>query len=111
MNFRNAFRICFLSLGMFLAASSFAQDNGGGGKDNGEQKAPTSRAERKKAKTEWKKQRKKEMSDAKAKKEYHKKYNTKKTRKRMKKTAKKAKMVNENKREFFVKRWLKKLKK
>ncbi len=40
-------------------------------------------------------------------KQHHKKLQDKKTYKRMKKSRKKATMYNENKREFFLKRWFK----
>lgn len=44
-------------------------------------------------------------------KKHHKKLQDKKTYKRMKKSRKKATMYNENKREFFLKRWFQKLRK
>jgi len=44
-------------------------------------------------------------------KKHHKKLQDKKTYKRMKKSLKKATMYNENKREFFLKRWFQKLRK
>jgi hypothetical protein len=89
-----------------LSSQLYAQDAGNG--DGGQkEKTETGRVARKKAKKEWKEKRRKDMSDAKAKKQYNKKYNSKKVRKRMKKNEKKAKRNNEHKREFFLKRWFK----
>lgn len=94
--------VAFLLLPLFVMAQT---DGGGGNSGAGtEAKTPDSRLERKKAKRDWKKNRKQEISDAKARKEYNKK-NTKKTRKRMKKNEKKAKKNNEHKRDFFLVRW------
>jgi hypothetical protein len=92
---------------LWLVNPALSQDGGSG--DGGQkEKTETGRAARRKAKKEWKEKRRKDMSDAQAKKNYNKKYNSKKVRKRMKKNEKKAKRNNEHKREFFVKRWFKK---
>lgn len=102
-----------LLISVLLFASTmdvFAQDGGNTNSGQGTEQQPTGKAARRKAKKEWKKQRRADMDDAKAKKEYNKKYNTKKTRKRMKRAEKKAKRNNEHKREFFLKRWFKKRK-
>lgn len=89
-------------------ADCYAQDGNSDNGGQGTEQNPTGKAARRKAKQEWKKKRKQQMDDAKAKKEYNKKYNSKKTRKRMKKAEKKAKRNNEHKREFFITRWIKK---
>lgn len=96
-----ALSVAFLLLPLF----AMAQTEGGGG----EAKTPDSKIERQKAKRDWKKNRKQEMDDAKARKEYNKKYNTKKTRKRMKKNEKKAQKNNEHRRDFFLVRWWRKI--
>lgn len=62
--------------------------------------------EREKRKEE-KEQRKLRRLEKKMIKNHHKKLQDKKTYKRMKKSRKKATMYNENKREFFLKRWFK----
>jgi len=54
--------------------------------------------------------RRKERAEKKAIKQYHKKLQTKAVRKRMKASKKTAIRYNDNKREFFLKRWLKKKK-
>jgi hypothetical protein len=98
--------VAFVLLPLFM----MAQTEGGGTNNSGgaETKGVDARIERQKAKRDWKKNRKQEMSDAKAKKEYNKK-NTKKTRKRMKKNEKKAKKNNEHRRDFFLVRWWRKI--
>lgn len=45
------------------------------------------------------------MEDKKKIREHHKRIQTKATRKKMRRDARKARRVNENKREFFLKRW------
>lgn len=92
----------FITL-MFIipfAIASHAQES------SGEQKAPpTSKAQRRIAKRQWKEQRLKDMEEKKKIKEHHKRIQTKETRKKMKRDARKAQRVNEHKREFFLKRW------
>lgn len=89
----------------------YAQDGGNAEGGAGTQEPEgTGKADRRKAKRDWKKKRREDMDAAKSKKEYNKKYNTKKTRKRMKKAEKKANRNNTHKREFFLKRWFKKRK-
>ncbi len=95
--------VAFLLLPLFMMAQS--ETGGTSGGSNTEAKTPNSRLDRKKAKRDWKKNRKTEMTAAADKKEYNKRYNTKKTRKRMKKAEKKAQKNNDHKREFFLVRW------
>jgi hypothetical protein len=56
---------------------------------------------------EKREQRRKERAEKKAIKAYHKRLQTKKVRKRMKESRKAAVRYNDNKREFFLKRWFK----
>lgn len=100
-------RFGLLALLSFFTRVLPAQTAGGeGGGAGTEQKAPDSRLERQKAKQKWKEERKKKLTDDKARKEYRKKYNNdRRTRKQMKKTARKSKRLHKNKREFFLKRW------
>lgn len=65
----------------------------------------------KKIRQEKREKRKKEKAEKKAIKKHHKRIQTKKVRKRMGASKNKAKRNNENTREFFVKRWLNKIKK
>lgn len=97
--------ICFFLLFIFSPLSISAQDSG-----NSEQtqKVPKNRAQRKLAKQKWKEERAKKRDDKKMVKEHHKRLQTKKVNKRMKKNKKKSERVNENKREFFLKRWFRK---
>ena len=90
------------------ATDIYAQDGNNGNSGQGTEQQPVGKAARRKAKREWKEKRRKQMDDAKAKKEYNKKHNSKKVRKRMKRNEKKAKRNNEHKREFFLTRWIKK---
>lgn len=57
---------------------------------------------------EKREQRRKEKAERKAIKAYHKRLQTKQVRKRMKNSRKKAVRNNENKREFFIRRWFRK---
>ncbi len=69
-------------------------------------KAPaTSRVQRKAAKKKWKEQRRAEMEDKKAVKDYHKRLQDKNTRKRMKREKKKSDKLRANKRDPFFVRW------
>ncbi len=65
---------------------------------------------RKEERKEWKERRKLEKEEQKMIKAYHKRIQTKTVLKRMKKSKQKAQMNNENKREFFLKRWFSKKK-
>lgn len=71
-------------------------------------KKPSIASERKKRKAirkEAQEQRRKERAERKAIKAYHKRLQTKTVRKRMKRNRAKAQRINDNKREFFLKRW------
>lgn len=101
-------RIVFVMLLLFVTGLTPAlSQEGNNAEGGGKEKTETGKAARRKAKKEWKEQRRNDMSDAKARKDYTKK-NTKKTRKRMKKNEKKAKRNNEHKRRFFLTRWFEK---
>jgi hypothetical protein len=73
-------------------------------------KAPaTSRAHKKAAKAKWKEDRRIEKANKKAVKEHHKRLQTKETRKRMKQEHRKGEKMRANKKEFFLVRWIKNL--
>lgn len=75
-------------------------------------KAEASKREiRKQEKKEYKERKQREKEERKLIKAHHKRIQTKKVRKRMKKSLAKATRYNENRREFFLVRWLKKKKK
>jgi hypothetical protein len=67
-----------------------------------------SRAKRKAERKKWKEQRKRDHAEAKAIKKHHKRIQTKETRATMRKNKRKANRVNQNKKEFFIKRWFSK---
>lgn len=92
-----------------LAGNIFAQEKSGTGPK--EKSFTSERKLRKVLRKEAKEKRRKERAERKAIKKYHKRLQTKKVRKRMKKSKKRATLNNENKREFFLKRWFKKKKK
>ncbi len=84
----------------------FAQERGAGPPDK------TFRQElksNKRIRQEKREKRKLEKAEQKAIKKHHKRIQTKKVRKRMKSSKKKSKRINDNKREFFLTRWLRKL--
>lgn len=95
-------------LTVFLASFPFeggkAQENA----DNGTKPPPTTRAQRKAEKKKWKETRKRKRRAEKAIKAHHKRIQSDDTRKRMKKNYKKAQRVNDNRKEFFIKRWFRK---
>jgi Ni/Co efflux regulator RcnB len=66
---------------------------------------------RKEERREAREKRRQEKAERKAVKAYHKRLQTKKVLKRMKQSKNKARLNNEHKREFFLKRWFKKKKK
>jgi hypothetical protein len=66
---------------------------------------------RKEERREAREKRRQEKAERKAVKAYHKRLQTKKVRKRMKQSKNKARLNNEHKREFFLKRWFQKKKK
>lgn len=100
----NAIKKILLPLILILPIALFAQDNSG---NSEQQKTPTSRAQRKLAKQKWKEERAKKRDDRKMVKQHHKRLQTKTVQKRMKKNKKKSERVNDNRREFFLKRWFK----
>jgi hypothetical protein len=95
---------------LLLCVTSFAvsQEKGKGPKEKTIKQELKSN---KKIRQEAKEKRKKERAEKKAIKKHHKRIQTKKVRKRMGASKKKAARNNENRREFFVKRWINKLKK
>jgi hypothetical protein len=105
MNFK---KIIFFLLFVLFALPFYSQDKGTGPK---EKSFKTQRKIRKEERFEAKERRRKERAEKKAIKAYHKRLQTKKVRKRMKQSKNKATLHNENKREFFIKRWFKKKKK
>ena len=68
----------------------------------------TKREQRQKDRKEWKEHRKADIEEHKSVKEYHKRIQTKETRKRMHEAKRKSTLVNEHKREFFLRRWFRK---
>lgn len=87
---------------------SVAQEKGTGPKET------SFKSQRKQIKLERKEareRRRKERAERKAVKAYHKRLQTKKVRKRMKRSKHRATLNNENRREFFLKRWFQKKKK
>jgi hypothetical protein len=93
-------RILLLLIILGLPSYIYAQDKG-----DSKSSAPTSRAQRMADKKKWKEQRLKAHQDKKMVKQHHKMLQTKKVQKRMKKNKRKAERINDNKREFFLKRW------
>lgn len=94
-------RVIFLLI--FLAPLTIHAQEQAKKEDN---KAPaSSRVQRRAARLKWKKERRAEMDDKKAVKEYHKRLQTKQTLKRMKREKKKSDRLRANKREFFLVRW------
>ncbi len=76
-----------------------------------EKSLKSERRVRQELRKEAREKRRKERAERKAIKQYHKRLQTKTVRKRMKASRKTAIRHNENKREFFIKRWFKKKKK
>ena len=72
-----------------------------------QQEPKATRSQRRAAKAQWKEQRRNERAEKKKIKE-HSKIQSKKVRRRTKKDKQKAERVNQNKREFFLKRWFSK---
>lgn len=93
-----------------------AQEGGGGGGGgegggSGSSTATTpgsSKAQKRKAKKEWKKNRATKLDAERQQREYNKIYNTKATRKRMKRSRKEAERNNHHKGDPFYKRWFRK---
>lgn len=93
---------------MWVNANSQDKSSGTGPK---EKSFTSERKLRKALRKESREKRRKERAERKAIKKYHKRLQTKKVRKRMKKSKHTATLHNENRREFFLKRWFKKKKK
>src|SRR5687767_11570047 len=90
-----------LCLGVFLLPA-YSQEKGTGPKEKSfKQELKTNKQIRREAREK----RKLERAEKKAVKKHHKRIQTKKVRKRMKESRKTAVRHNENKREFFIKRW------
>ncbi len=105
---RYLFKLFVCALFLFPLSSTGQEGAGGNPSKTSGTAAVNTRAERKKDRKKWKEQRRKEKLDRKVVKQHHKKLQTKKVRKRMKKDKRKANRTNENKREFFLKRWFSK---
>ena len=103
-------KIILLFFLFHLSFAFYAQDKSDGTGPPSKSMA-SKRKLRKEERKEAREKRKKEKAERKAVKAYHKRLQTKTVRKRMKKSKNKARLNNENKREFFVKRWFKKRKK
>jgi len=97
-----------LFLAILFPVSISAQDKGTGPK---ERSFKSERKLRKEERKEARERRRKEKAERKAIKAHHKRIQTKTVRKRMKSSKKRATLNNENRREFFLKRWFKKKKK
>ena len=69
---------------------------------------PSTKVQRRMAKKKWKDDRRIKRDAERNIKEHDKKFQTKAVRKKMRKDKAKSKRINEHKREFFLKRWLKK---
>lgn len=95
-----------LLLGMSFAF--FAQEKGTGPK---ERSFKSERKLRKEDRREAKEKRLKEKAERKAVEKHHKRLQTKTVQKRMKAGKRRARLNNENKREFFLRRWFQKKKK
>ncbi len=97
-----------LTIILTLAFFSFkAQEKGTGPK---EKSVKSERKIRKELRIAAREKRRQERAERKAIKNYHKRLQTKVVRKRMKASKKSATRYNENRREFFLKRWFKKKK-
>jgi hypothetical protein len=101
-------KIIFILLLFTFSLPYYGQDKGTGPK---EKSIASQRKLKKLERREAREKRKKERAERKAVKAYHKRLQTKTVRKRMKHSKKRATLNNENKREFFLKRWFKKKKK
>ncbi|MBK9283068.1 MAG: hypothetical protein IPM51_01975 [Sphingobacteriaceae bacterium] len=97
--------------GLILTSPKFIAQDKKDGTGPAEKSFKSERKLRKADRKEAKEKRRKEKAEQKAIKKHHKRIQTKKVRKRMKKSKKTAIRNNENKREFFLKRWFKKKKK
>jgi ATP-dependent Lon protease len=100
-------RLVLLSLLMSFtqAGNFFAQERGGPPAKSLKQELKSN----KRIRQEKREKRKLEKAEQKAIKKHHKRIQTQKVRKRMKASRKKSKRINNNEREFFLSRWLRKL--
>ncbi|MCU0359152.1 MAG: hypothetical protein MUF75_00310 [Bacteroidia bacterium] len=101
-------RLALLSLliSFTQTGSFFAQERGGGPPAKSIKQEIKSN---KRLRQEKREKRKLEKAEQKAIKKHHKRIQTQKVRKRMKASRKKSKRINNNEREFFLTRWLRKL--
>jgi len=104
MRFKKIALFIILSFAFF---NLMAQEKGTGPK---EKSLKSERKVKKEMRFEAREKRRKERAERKAVKKYHKRLQTKAVRKRMKTSKKSATRYNENRREFFIKRWFKKKK-
>ncbi|MEO6884082.1 MAG: hypothetical protein ABI199_08660 [Bacteroidia bacterium] len=95
-------KIIFLMAFLALPVMAFSQENAA------QKSPPTSRAQRQADKKAWKQKRLQDRAEKKKIRDYQKETQTKKVQKRMRKDRRHAARVNQNKREFFVKRWFEK---
>jgi hypothetical protein len=93
-------------LGMTQTGKVLAQEKGTGPKERSLKQDIKSN---KRLRQEKREKRKLEKAEQKAIKKHHKRIQTKKVLKRMKASRKKSKRINNNEKEFFLKRWLKKI--
>ncbi|MES2681105.1 MAG: hypothetical protein V4635_14520 [Bacteroidota bacterium] len=100
-------QIALLILSCLILSDIQAQEKSTGPK---EKSLKSERKMRKELRFAAAEKRRKERAERKAVKKYHKRLQTKTVRKRMKASKKSAIRYNENKREFFIKRWFKKRK-
>jgi hypothetical protein len=103
--------ILLLAISWLCLNSTVAAQTDGSGAGPKKTSITSERKKRKAARKEAREQRRKERAERKAIKAYHKRLQTKTVRKRMKSNRSKSKRINENKREFFLKRWFAKKKK
>ena len=103
--------IILLVISWLCLASSITAQTEGGGAGPKKPSIASERKKRKAARKEAREQRRKERAERKAIKAYHKRLQTKTVRKRMKRNRSKSQRINDNKREFFLKRWFAKKKK
>lgn len=94
-----------LSFILFTGISVVKAQSEGGNAGPKKTSIASERKKRKAARKEAREQRRKERAERKAIKAYHKRLQTKTVRKRMKRNRSKAQRINDNKREFFLKRW------
>lgn len=101
---KNLVRLLVFSLIMIFSFAVNAKE-----KKTEEDKKGTSiksiRQKRREDRKKWKEERRRKRAEERMIRDHHKKIQTKAVNKRMRKSRRKAQRVNENKREFFLKRW------